>query len=571
MEETQEINRNGALLQAPASPICTSIPAVWAGMKPTRLVLSATFGAKRLTIPAAALMVLWQLGEALVPVLMGLAIERAIADGEIRDLMIWIAVLAATYLVFTMSARFGFRLTALGQQAVQHRLRDLITARLLDPGGLHGAAQRPGAALAVASSDTSRLLNAVGLGVHPLSQLAGIVFGGSVILYISWPLGLALLIGTPLLVLLIDRTGATLRRRSADEQATAAEAAGRAADFTAGYRVIAGLRAEKEAARRYRNTSQTALHSALKARTSQGILVAVSTGTSGLLLAAVTIVAAWQALQGTINIGELVMVVGLTQFLIDPLTSFATSISTSWATAQASSQRLLDVSNASPLHTTRPTASLLIDSSRRPEELVFDSVVLGGGRLSASIRPGECVGIAVHGGDAADIQSALTSRRPPRGGELRYGDSSGPPPASVMLVAPHNAALFDGSVLENVTLGNVSRERAATALEEVGCTEFLGALPDGVETQVGEGGRQLSGGQRQRVALARALAQDAPVLVLHEPTTAVDSVTEHDIASLLRTARAGRTTLLITQSSTLLAAVDRQLEIVCEKGAPDER
>ncbi len=83
------------------------------------------------------------------------------------------------------------------------------------------------------------------------------------------------------------------------------------------------------------------------------------------------------------------------------------------------------------------------------------------------------------------------------------------------------------------------------------------ALPDGAETAVTEQGRSLSGGQRQRVALARALATGAPVLVLHDPTTAVDAVTEAEIADGLRSLRAGRTTLLLTTSPALLAVTDR--------------
>jgi putative ABC transport system ATP-binding protein len=84
-------------------------------------------------------------------------------------------------------------------------------------------------------------------------------------------------------------------------------------------------------------------------------------------------------------------------------------------------------------------------------------------------------------------------------------------------------------------------------------------LPAGLDTELGEGGRTLSGGQRQRVALARALATHAPVLVLHDPTTAVDAATEHRIAAGIANLRAGRTTLLVTSSPALLARCHRVL------------
>jgi putative ABC transport system ATP-binding protein len=83
------------------------------------------------------------------------------------------------------------------------------------------------------------------------------------------------------------------------------------------------------------------------------------------------------------------------------------------------------------------------------------------------------------------------------------------------------------------------------------------SLPAGAATDLGQRGRFLSGGQAQRVALARALAADAPVLVLHDPTTAVDSVTEQQVADGLARLRQGRTTLVITTSPALLAACTR--------------
>ncbi len=91
------------------------------------------------------------------------------------------------------------------------------------------------------------------------------------------------------------------------------------------------------------------------------------------------------------------------------------------------------------------------------------------------------------------------------------------------------------------------------------------ALPHGSDTLIAERGCSLSGGQRQRVALARALAADPPVLVLHDPTTAVDAVTEARIATGIRELRSDKTALLITTSAVLLAVTDRV--VLIETGA----
>jgi ABC-type multidrug transport system fused ATPase/permease subunit len=133
---------------------------------------------------------------------------------------------------------------------------------------------------------------------------------------------------------------------------------------------------------------------------------------------------------------------------------------------------------------------------------------------------------------------------------------------AAVLVAAHDAALFEGSLAENVTPeeGSPGADddplRTQHAMAAARADEVADSLPHGTATGVGEGGRSLSGGQRQRVLLARALRADAPVLVVHDPTTAVDTVTEARIADGLRAFRRGRTTIVVTNSPALLAVTD---------------
>lgn len=132
---------------------------------------------------------------------------------------------------------------------------------------------------------------------------------------------------------------------------------------------------------------------------------------------------------------------------------------------------------------------------------------------------------------------------------------------SRVLVSPHNVALFSGSIADNldqVTTPEL-RERVIHAAS---CEDFTDAADAADATDAtGEMGAQLSGGQRQRLALVRALGADAPVLVLHDPTTAVDSVTEQAIASRIAGVRTGRTTVLVASSPELLGACDRVVDV----------
>lgn len=569
--------RRHSLTITPPEELPVPLDAVDSSLTPRRFVLRVVLAARRYTVPGAALLVCWQLAESMVPVIVGVALDRAVGAGNPAQLLLWLLVLAVNMTVLSVSFRFGSRIGLTGMQAVQHRLRTLVAARLLDRRGMSGPARLPGVGLSIATSDVSRLATAVALACYPLAELAAVLVGGAILLALSWPLGVAVLVGTPVLVLVIDRAGRSLRARSGAEQAAAATAAGQAADLMAGYRVVMGLAAGQQAGDRYRHASRAALRATLHAKSAHGRLLGSMQAATGVFLAVITLAAGWLALTGRLSIGGLITVVGLSQFLIGPLTMVATNSGTVWAAATASAERVLRVLHDPGIReqasgtTHDQTSSTIQDQASSPAQhceadqlddpgpLALD-VLLDGQHLRDQVRPGECVAVPVDGARAATLATLLTGE----GGTDTAVTCSGVPleqlPPGTVLVAPHEAHLFDGTVLENVRLGAVTEHRAEEALADAGCTEFLRALPEGASTQVGEGGRQLSGGQRQRVALARALAQDAPVLVLHDPTTAVDSVTERVVAERIRASRAGRITVLLTRSPALLAVADRVLE-----------
>lgn len=557
------------LLQAPAEPIRTRPLRIDARTTPARFTLRVIFGARRYTVPSALLAVMHQLGEALVPVLMGLSIERAVSTGDLRQLLLWLTLLAADFAMLSFSWRFGSRIGELGMLAVQHRLRSTITEHLLRATPGHAPAVPPGVALSLATSDVNRLSHAVMIGIYPVGQFAAVLFGGAILLSLSWPLGLAMLLGAPLLLWVTDRAGGSLRRRSGAEQESAATAAGQAADLMAGYRVIRGIGAEKEASVRYRGASRAALSSTLHARRAEGTFTGAMDLVTGLFLTAIAVAAALLALAGQLGLGELITVIGLTQFLIAPLQNVAKTAGTLWASGTASADRLLtllradapagaqpevaDPTATSANSATESSAAGALPRAAAPTTAERGAISAGPAAGSAadpatgirahdllvSIEAGEIVAVAADGITAEALLVALRRTRPSA------------------LIVPHAAHLFAGTVLENVALPLVKQHRVQAALLAAGCDELAEVLPHGHDTHVGENGTALSGGQRQRVALARALAQDAPVLVLHDPTTAVDAVTEQAIAGRLRGMRGSQRTLLITRSPALLAIADR--------------
>ena len=138
--------------------------------------------------------------------------------------------------------------------------------------------------------------------------------------------------------------------------------------------------------------------------------------------------------------------------------------------------------------------------------------------------------------------------------------------SSIGLVDQH-ITLFPTTIMENIRYGKptATDEEVINAAEVAEASSFVGELPDGWETMVGEGGHRLSGGQRQRVAIARAVLKDAPLLILDEATSAVDNETEAALQRSIQRISQGRTAIVIAHRLSTVRHADRIL--VLENGA----
>jgi len=555
------------LLHNPPQPADTRPFQVGTGLTPGRFLLRVTVSARRASIPAMLFATVWQVGESAVPVVMGLAIDRALATGDTGQLVLWLGVLTALYVALTSAARLALRLTAYAVQLVQHRLRGTLSTRVLHP--VDGAARAPdGSVVSVLTNDVARLANAVILVIMPIARITAIGFIAASLLTTHWLLGLVVLIGSPVAVWLMGVLSERLSRDTRAYQELLASTVGRATDLVAGYRVVKGIgvRAEAEATRRYRQASQETLVGATRNARLLGRFLVGSGVVTGVFVAAVMGLAGWFAVDGRLSIGGLIAAVGLTQALLPQIESIANASIPNFATARASAARIFDVLRHNDKATPGPDDATGYEVAPLP---VLEVSVPNISRHDTSVRvePGELVGVLTDDRTAARIADTLLD---PRAGDevqvrldgLSARELSPAAYRSRVTVAPHRVTLFSGTLRDNLTVTADAPELVDAAhldgaLRAAACDDFAADL----DVPVGEGGNRLSGGQRQRVALARALASDAPVLVLHDPTTALDPVTEHAVASRLHDIRQGRSTLLIASAPALLGACDRVIEL----------
>ncbi|WP_280898877.1 MULTISPECIES: thiol reductant ABC exporter subunit CydD [unclassified Streptomyces] len=195
--------------------------------------------------------------------------------------------------------------------------------------------------------------------------------------------------------------------------------------------------------------------------------------------------------------------------------------------------------------------------------------------VSFEVAPGETVAlVGPSGAGKSTLLNVLLGFVSPTEGRVRIGGTDLTEAdleqwRSRIAWVPQRPQLFAGTIAENVKLARPDADQDAVrrALADAGALEFVDALPLGSDTVLGEDGAGLSAGQRQRLALARAFLADRPVLLLDEPTAALDGATEAEVVAAVRRLAAGRTVLLVVHRPALLGVADRVVRL-SEPAAP---
>ena len=186
--------------------------------------------------------------------------------------------------------------------------------------------------------------------------------------------------------------------------------------------------------------------------------------------------------------------------------------------------------------------------------------------VSLTIQPGEIVAlVGASGSGKTTIANLIPRFYRPRQGQILV---DGLDAANITLVSlrkhislvSQDVILFDDTVAANIAYGSINEASEADILKAAECANalsFIEALPKGLDTVVGQNGVRLSGGQRQRIALARAFIKDAPILILDEATSSLDTVSEQQIQNAVELLRKGRTTLVIAHKLSTIEKADR--------------
>jgi ABC-type multidrug transport system fused ATPase/permease subunit len=403
---------------------------------------------------------------------------------------------------------------------------------------------------AVGSQDAERIGAAMDIVARLAGAMVSFVVVAVLVLRASTTLGLLVAAGVPLLSAAVGPLLRPLHRRRARHRELVGTLTTVGADTVSGLRVLRGIGGEEVFSRRYATASQEVRAAGVAAARVQSLLDAAEVALPGLFGVAVTWLGSRLVLTGRISVGELVAFYGYAAFLLLPVRT-VTEAADKFTRALVASRRTVQVLTLEPelvpgsSAAEPPPGSPLVDGPSglvvAPGELT--AVVAGVPEEASAIadrlgRFADGDGVRLGGVDLRDLPLEVVRRR--------------------VLVSEHDPRLFTGRLAGELDpTGSAPSDRVPAALHTASAADVLEALPDGLATEVAERGRTFSGGQRQRLVLARALVADPEILVLVEPTSAVDAHTEARIADGLAAARPGRATVVCTTSPLLLDRADK--------------
>ena len=531
--------------------------------------------------------------QAIVPAFLGAALDSGIEHGltpHIWALALGLLALFCVYAVGdTMLSYFG----ALVRLRTSFDIDRLVGRQVTATGAALGRQTSSGEVSSIVASDSDSIGTFFQRAVPLIGAAISFTVVAVLMLRTSPLLGTIVIIGMPLTAWIVTLVIKPLQSRQSLQREAQSEVTTITTDTVAGLRILRGIGGEDVFAARYRQASQELRRRGVQVAGTQSILMSLQVLLPGLFVAAVVWAAARLAIAGEITAGELVTFYGFTAYLSWPLMVFSSSV-------QEYTRAVVGVRRLRRLLETAPTAGTIAERERLEEDMRTALPITGQIQDTASgarFSPGLMTAIVA---PDPDISAALATRLG------RFDDGASP----VMLdgtdlremglararvsivVAGAEAQLFTGTLRQALAgraapdpvpvgpaelaaaearragVADIDQQvrpqprqadgdnRLLAALEAADAKDVLTSLDAGLAGMITEKGRSLSGGQRQRVALARALLTEAPALVLISPTSALDSHTEARVAQRIRSARAGRTTVVVTESPLVLSVCD---------------
>lgn len=497
----------------------------------------------------------WMCALMLPPYLMSKAIDNGLRARDDRALLLWTGALLLTGAGIAVLGILRHRTMTLVRVDAAYRTVQVVTRHVTRLGSTLPRRVSAGELTHLQAGDIGRIaqtLTIMGPGVGAVLAYATT----AVLLFrISAVLALVILLGVPVLALtvgpLLGRLHGAESRYRADQGALTALAG----DMVEGLGVLNGIGGKPMFAARHRDRSQALVPLGYRVAALTSWVQAITTCLPMVFLAAVTWICARMAVSGSITVGELVAVYGYVAALLVPVSAFVEGAD-DLPRGLVSARRAVDILALAPVTEEQRTRLGPPDapgSLYDPES----GLVVGAGKVTALVcsRPGEARAVVDRLAGYTDSDVSW--------GDAKLSDWDRGALRRHVLLADNDDYVFAGP-LRSAVSGRTDHdgEDIRRALHASAAEDIVDTLADGLDSRLEDQARNVSGGQRQRLRLSRALLASPDVLLLVEPTSALDAHTESTVAARVAEQRRGRTTLLVSTSPLVLSQADEVAHLI---------
>ncbi len=493
----------------------------------------------------------WMVAQALTWAAVGAAIDYGISKHNAHALVKWVIVVIVLGIFQAICGALRHQLAVTNWMNAAYRTVESITRHVATSGTAVTDIIPSGDIVNTVGADAMRIGGAYDVVARFAGAIVSWIVVSIILLSSSTKLGLIVLLGVPILASLTTPLMRPLHTSQAAQRESGGKLAALASDTVVGLRILRGVGGEDVFLQNYKNQSSKLRRAGERVATPQATLESGQVLLPAILTTIVTYFGAMDVLHGTLRPGQLVAFFGYASFLTTPLRTAIEYVITT-TRAYVGAGKVLRILNIAPLITSPSSPT------KWPERLESLADEQSGLTLSAT----GLIGLVTE----TPSEAAILCDRIGRFSADSDGVSLNHIPITSfslddtrrnIVVSEIEPRLFAGELrYELLPHGEINDAQIMDALAATSSIDILEALENGLGSWVEERGRSFSGGQRQRLTLARAILTDAPVLILIEPTSAVDTHTEGRIAARLRGARVGRSTLVASSSPLMLEQMD---------------
>lgn len=500
-------------------------------------------------------------------------IDKIFVNRDAQGLMLFPLLVIVVFLVKSLGTYGQDYFMNYVAQDIIRRLRNKLYDRIQDLPLAFFLNERTGVLMSRITSDVNVLRSMVSTAVTGTLRDTSTIIGlACIIIYMNWRLALIAFVVLPVAFLPVVRLGRKVRRVSTGCQVAMGDMSAFLHETLAGNKIVKAFGMEDHEKRRLHAKTEKLFRLEMKGVVVRSLSSPVMEFFGGLAIAFVIWYGGWEVIRGISTPGTFMSFLTCTMLMYDPIRKLS-HLNNSLQQGMAAADRIYDIIET-PSDIEDPDHPRPLEN--HPHALAFDGVTFSYGEkdvlqdVQLNVDTGQVLAlVGMSGGGKSTLANLIPRFYDVTGGRILIDGVDIREFAVADLrrqiaIVTQEPILFNETVRDNIAYGNpgANETQIVAAAKAAFAHDFITRFPKGYDTMIGELGGRLSGGEKQRLCIARALIKDAPILILDEATSSLDSEAESVVQKALENLMQGRTTVVIAHRLSTIAAADQIAVIV---------